>query len=59
MKWARLCVLNIAAMGEFSIDKSVHKYAKEIWHLEPLPIDKKELEDVKEEYSQYDRCRIL
>lgn len=59
LEWARFTLLNMASMGEFSCDQSCHKYAKEIWGVYPEPIDEEELKSVKEEYSLYDRCRIL
>jgi len=59
LEWAKLCLLNLSAMGEFSCDESCHKYAKEVWNLSAQVIDPEELSLVKEEYNQYDRCRIL
>jgi starch phosphorylase len=58
-KWAEFALHNIAAMGQFSSDQSVHNYAKLVWDLQPCPIDKKELERVRTEYSEHDKCRIL
>jgi len=59
LEWARLCLLNIASMGSFSSDESVHQYARNVWGISPQPVDSEELTQVREEYSQYDRCRIL
>jgi starch phosphorylase len=59
VEWARLCLLNIAAMGPFSSDEACHKYAQAIWKLPSQAVDKDELEAVKQEYSEYDKCRIL
>jgi glycogen phosphorylase len=39
-EWNRRAVLNIAASGKFSSDRTIAEYAKEIWHVHPLPIDK-------------------
>ena len=36
--WARKVILNIAASGQFSSDRTVAEYAKEIWNSEPCPI---------------------
>ncbi|HSW86713.1 MAG TPA: glycogen/starch/alpha-glucan family phosphorylase [Rhabdochlamydiaceae bacterium] len=58
-KWAEYALNNIAAMGPFSIDESVHKYAKFVWDLEKCPVDKEELKRVREEYSEHDKCRIF
>lgn len=58
-KWAEYAIHNIAGMGRFSSDESVHNYAKLIWNLTPCPVDKKELFRVRGEYSEHDKCRIL
>jgi starch phosphorylase len=58
-KWAEHALHNIAGMGRFSSDNSVHNYAKLIWDLAPCPVDKKELLRVRDEYSEHDKCRIL
>jgi glycogen phosphorylase len=36
--WARQVVLNIAASGQFSSDRTIAEYAKEIWDAEPCRI---------------------
>jgi starch phosphorylase len=33
--WSRKAILNIAASGGFSSDRTIAEYAKEIWHAEP------------------------
>src|SRR4030095_15689517 len=33
--WSRKAILNIAASGKFSSDRTIAEYAKEIWHAEP------------------------
>jgi starch phosphorylase len=38
--WVRKVVLNIAASGRFSSDRTIAEYARDIWHAEPCPIDK-------------------
>ncbi len=35
--WTRKAVLNVARMGKFSSDRTIREYAREIWHLEPVP----------------------
>jgi len=50
---------NIAGMGTFSSDQSIHNYAKNIWDLQKCPVDKKELDRVRSEYSEHDKCRIF
>jgi starch phosphorylase len=37
--WARQVVLNIAASGQFSSDRTIAEYAKEIWDAEPCRIE--------------------
>ncbi|MBS0607568.1 MAG: glycogen/starch/alpha-glucan phosphorylase, partial [Verrucomicrobia bacterium] len=58
-KWAEVALHNIASMGKFSTDESIHNYAKKIWSIEPCPVHKPELEKVRAEYSEHDKCRIL
>jgi starch phosphorylase len=38
-EWSRKAVLNIAASGRFSSDRTIRDYARNIWHAEPCPID--------------------
>jgi starch phosphorylase len=35
-EWTRRCVLNVAGMGMFSSDRTIHEYATEIWGIAPL-----------------------
>jgi starch phosphorylase len=35
-EWARQTILNIAAMGSFSSDRTIREYADEIWGVQPL-----------------------
>jgi starch phosphorylase len=37
--WSRKAVLNIAASGRFSSDRTIAEYAREIWSVEPRSID--------------------
>ncbi|OWF52469.1 glycogen phosphorylase, muscle form-like [Mizuhopecten yessoensis] len=34
-KWARMCLLNIAAAGKFSSDRTIIEYASKIWGVDP------------------------
>ena len=36
--WARKVVMNIAASGAFSSDRTIAQYAKEIWNAKPCPV---------------------
>ncbi len=35
-EWTRQAILNIAAMGPFSSDRTIGEYASEIWNVQPL-----------------------
>ncbi len=59
LRWAEYCLHNIAGMGLFSTDESVHNYAREVWGLKPCPVDSGYLEEVRSVYSEHDKCRIL
>ncbi len=37
--WSRTSALNIARVGEFSSDRTVREYARDIWKIEPTRID--------------------
>ncbi len=37
-EWFRRVVLNIAASGRFSSDRTIAEYAREIWRVEPCPV---------------------
>jgi starch phosphorylase len=37
--WARKAVLNVAASGKFSSDRTIAEYAAEIWDARPCPVD--------------------
>jgi starch phosphorylase len=36
--WANMAILNVAASGKFSSDRTIAEYATEIWHVEPCPV---------------------
>ena len=59
LKWAETAIHNIAAMGQFSADESIRRYANEVWGIQPCPVDLDILAKVREEYSEHDRCKIL
>jgi len=37
--WSRKAILNIAASGKFSSDRTIAEYAKEIWSATPCPVE--------------------
>ena len=38
-EWARQAILNIAAMGRFSSDRTINEYASDIWEIQPIFAD--------------------
>jgi starch phosphorylase len=36
--WARQAILNVAASGRFSSDRTIAEYAAGIWTAEPCPV---------------------
>jgi starch phosphorylase len=36
--WARKAILNVASSGQFSSDRTIAEYARDIWKAEPCPI---------------------
>jgi glycogen phosphorylase len=40
--WFRRAILNIAAAGKFSSDRTIAEYARDIWRVEPCPVDAEE-----------------
>ena len=40
-QWTRMSILNVARMGMFSLDCSIHEYAENIWNVQPLDLTAK------------------
>jgi len=38
-RWTRMSILNSAASGRFSTDRTMHDYNEDIWHLEAIKIE--------------------
>ena len=38
-EWARKAILNVASSGKFSSDRTIAEYAKDIWRLDPCPLN--------------------
>jgi len=51
-EWAKYAIHNIAGMGKFSSDRSIEEYCKNIWQVEPLPIDPKVYAKIQNEYKE-------
>lgn len=37
-QWLKKAIINVANMGRFSSDRTIHAYAREIWRVKPEPI---------------------
>ena len=37
-RWRRMSILNCAASGRFSSDRTISEYNEQIWHLQPLDV---------------------
>jgi starch phosphorylase len=41
--WTRMSILNVARMGKFSSDRAIREYAQDIWKVQPVAIELKDL----------------
>lgn len=39
LAWHKKAILNVARMGKFSTDRTINEYAKQIWGVDPCPVD--------------------
>ncbi|NMF82032.1 glycogen/starch/alpha-glucan phosphorylase [Nodosilinea sp. P-1105] len=37
-RWTRMSILNAARSGKFSADRTIADYARDIWHVKPVPV---------------------
>jgi starch phosphorylase len=37
--WAESAIENVAGMGQFSSDRTIGEYARDIWHVNPLSLE--------------------
>jgi glycogen phosphorylase len=42
-RWTRMSILNVARMGKFSSDRAVREYCRDIWQVQPMPVDLEDL----------------
>jgi len=50
--------MNIAGVGNFSSDRSIEDYAKEIWGIKSIPMDKNILNEIRSIFMANDKCTI-
>jgi starch phosphorylase len=36
-QWCERTIANVAGMGMFSSDRTIGEYARDIWHVKPMP----------------------
>ncbi|MDA8415333.1 MAG: glycogen/starch/alpha-glucan phosphorylase [Desulfobacteraceae bacterium] len=46
-EWARTSILNTAGMGKFSSDRTISEYAREIWGISPVPVNRHNRRDLQ------------
>jgi starch phosphorylase len=37
--WTRMSILNVARMGKFSSDRTIEEYCRDVWRVEPVPVE--------------------
>jgi starch phosphorylase len=42
-EWTKKAILNVARIGKFSSDRTILEYNQDIWHAEPVPIERNQI----------------
>jgi len=50
--WARMSIVNCARSGKFSSDRTIREYCRDIWRVEPVPIELLSRDEVKAGFLQ-------
>jgi starch phosphorylase len=48
-EWTKKSILNVARIGKFSSDRTIVEYNQDIWHADPVPIERSPIEPKKSE----------
>jgi starch phosphorylase len=43
-EWTKKSIFNVARIGKFSSDRTILEYNHDIWHAEPVPIERNQIE---------------
>ncbi|CAG0957347.1 partial Glycogen phosphorylase, partial [Anaerolineae bacterium] len=46
-EWTKKSILNVARIAKFSSDRTILEYNQDIWHAEPVPIERNHIEPKK------------
>ena len=37
-EWTKKSIINVARIGKFSSDRTIHEYARDIWNVKSVPV---------------------